>query len=149
LRSLYTVTGTASLLRNCDPEIGALGCPEEAGRNPAGLARDAPQAPADLPRALARHITQGAPERPKTRPAGAERDIGDRGVAVTQQRNRPLDAAREQVAVRRDAEGLPEQAREVGLGEAADARQPLHGPRLVRGGVHPIPHAQQAPQHLG
>ncbi|MEI2720012.1 MAG: hypothetical protein V9E87_07695 [Gemmatimonadales bacterium] len=39
--------------------------------------------------------------------------IGEIGVA--QQRHRPLDPAREQVPVRRDAEGLLERPREVRL----------------------------------
>ncbi len=52
----------------------------------------------------------------------------------------------EQVAVRRDAEGLLEGSREVGLGDAAHARQPPDRPLLVRGGVHPVLGAQQAAQ---
>lgn len=37
----------------------------------------------------------------------------------------------------------------MGLGDAAHARQPPDGPLLVRGGVHPVLRAQQAPQQLG
>ena len=63
--------------------------------------------------------------------------------------SRPLDAPREQVPVRRDAEGLLERPREVSRRDAADARQPPYGPVLVRGGVHPVFRAQQAAQQLG
>ena len=48
--------------------------------------------------------------------------------------------------MRRDAEGLLERSREVGLGDAAHSRQPLDRPALVRGGVHPVLRAQQAAQ---
>src|SRR6187549_27527 len=50
--------------------------------------------------------------------------------------------------MRRDAEGLLERSREVRGGDMAYARQPMHGPGLVRGGIHPILRAQQAAQEL-
>jgi hypothetical protein len=39
--------------------------------------------------------------------------------------------------------------REMRRGDAADAREPLHGPGLVRSGIHAIFRAQQAAQQLG
>jgi hypothetical protein len=113
------------------------------------LVRGGPRPRADRARALAGDIAKDATERPQAPPAGVEGDLGDRQIAVAQQRRRPLDAPREQVAVRRDAEGLLERAGEVSLGRAADARQPPDGPVLVRSGVHPILRAQQAAQQLG
>ena len=89
------------------------------------------------------------PNVPRLFQPGLERDLGDGQVGVAQQRRGPLDAAREQVAVRRHAERLLERSREVRLGDAAHARQPPHGPLLVRGGVHPVLRAQQAAQQLG
>ena len=103
----------------------------------------------ELARALAGDVAEGAPERAQAlQPVwNAISVIGQVGVA--QQRRRPLDAPREQVAVRRHAEGLLERSREVGLGDAAHARQPPDRPLLVRGGVHPVLRAQQAAQQLG
>jgi hypothetical protein len=43
-----------------------------------------------------------------------ESDLGDGQVGVAEQRRGPLDAPSEQVAVRREAEGLLERAGEVG-----------------------------------
>ena len=67
------------------------------------------------------------PNVPRLSQPVCEGDLGDGQVGVAQQRRRPLDAPREQVAVRRDAEGLLERSREVGLGDAAHARQPPTG----------------------
>src|SRR5919204_5313815 len=43
-----------------------------------------------------------------------EADVGDRAVGGTEQRGRPLEAPREQIAVRRLAEGAAELPAEVG-----------------------------------
>jgi hypothetical protein len=72
-------------------------------------------------------------------------DLRDGEIGVAEQRRGALDPSREQVPVRRDAEGLLEGSREVGRRDAAHAREPMDGPRLVRGGVQPILRAQQAP----
>ena len=121
---------------------------EITGRNSA-VVRFGLHALAERGRALAGDVAEGAPERAQAAPARVEGDLGDGQVGVAQQGHRPLDAPREQVPVRRKAEGLFERAREVGLGDAAHARQPPDGPVLVRGGVHPVLRAQQAPQQLG
>ena len=72
----------------------------------AELVRRGPLARADRARALAGDVAEGAPERAEALPAGLEGDLGDGQVGVAEQRRRPLDAPREQVAMRRDAEGL-------------------------------------------
>jgi hypothetical protein len=115
---------------------------EDTGGHAAELVRRGPPARPDRARALAGDVAEGAPERAQARPARAEGDLGDRQVSVAEQRRRPLDAPREQVPVRGDAEGLLERSREVGLGDAAHAGQPPDGPVLVRGGVHPVLRAQ-------
>ena len=102
-----------------------------------------------LARTLAGDVAERAAERAQASPAGVERDLGDGKVGVAEQRLRALDPPRQQVAVRGDAEGLLERAREVRLGDGADAREPLDRPLLVRGGVHLVLGAQQAPQQLG
>lgn len=50
--------------------------------------------------------------------------------------------------MRRQAERLLERPREVCLGDTTHAREPLNGPLLVRGGVHPILGTQQAAQQV-
>ena len=94
-------------------------------------------------------VTECAPERAQAVPARLERDLGDGQIRIAEQRSGPLDAPREQVPVRRDAEGLLEGSCEMSLRGAAHARQPPDGPLLVRGGIHPVLGAQQAPQQLG
>ena len=98
---------------------------------------------------LARNVAEGAAERTQAAPARLKGDLGDGQVGLAKQRRRPLDPPREQVPVRRDAEGLLERAREMSLGHAAHARQPIDGPLFMRSGVHPILGAQQAAQQLG
>jgi hypothetical protein len=122
---------------------------DHAGRHTAELVCHGPPARPHGARALAGDVAEGAPERAQALPARLEGDLGDRQVGVAQQCGRPLDAPREQVAVRRHAEGLLERSREVGRGDAAHARQPWHRPGFVRGGVHAVFCAQQAAQQLG
>ena len=100
-------------------------------------------------RALAGNVAEGAPERAQTFPAGAKCDIGDGQIGVAEQRHRSLDAPREQIPMRRSAKGLLERSGEVRFGNTAHARQSLHGPVLMRGGVHPVLRSQQATQQLG
>jgi len=119
---------------------------EVAGGHAAGLLHHGPLSRPDRAGTFAGYIAKGAAERAETGPAGLERDLGDGQVRVAEQRRGPLEPAREQVAVRRHAEGLLERAREVRLGHAAHARQPPNGPLFVRGGIHPILGAQQAAQ---
>jgi hypothetical protein len=73
-----------------------------------------------------------------------ESNLGDGEIGIAKQGARALDAPREQVTVRRQAEGLLERSREVCLGDAAHLRKTTHGPRFVRGGVHPVSRAQKA-----
>ena len=122
---------------------------EEADGHVFELVRSGLLARPELTRALAGDVAERAPERAQAAPARLEGDLRDGQVGVAEQRRGPLDSPREQVPVRRDAEGLLEGPREVGLGDAAHARQPPDGPLLVRGGVHAVLRAQQAPQQLG
>jgi len=52
-------------------------------------------------------------------PSRVEGNLGNGPIGVAEQRRSPLDAPREQVAMRRHAEGLLEGAREMGFGDSA------------------------------
>ena len=58
-------------------------------------------------------LGEASAEGAERRAANLETDLGDRQVALTKQRHRPLDPPRHQVAVRRLAVGAPEPAAEV------------------------------------
>ena len=104
---------------------------DDAGGHAAELVRRGLLARPERARALAGDVAEGAPERAEALPARLEGDLGDGQVGVAEQRRRPLDAPREQVAVRRDAEGLLERSREVGLGDVR-SRAPAAGPASPR-----------------
>jgi hypothetical protein len=108
-----------------------------------------PHLPSPGARVLARDVAERPPERAEALPAGRERDLGDRAVGVAQECDRLLDAARQQVAVRRYAERLLELPREVGRRDAADAREPVDGPRLRGGRAHAVLRAEQAAEEGG
>ena len=97
---------------------------------------------------LARDVAKRAPKGAETFPPGLKRDVGDRQIRVAQQRRGFLDTTSEQVAMRRNAEGLLELACEVRLGDAAYLREPLHGPGFVRSRVHAVLRAQQSAKKL-
>jgi hypothetical protein len=78
-----------------------------------------------------------------------ESDLGNREVGVAEQRGRPLDAPGQEIAMRRDAEGLPERSRKVRFRHAAHSREAPHRPLLVRCRIHPVFRAQQTAQELG
>ena len=113
------------------------------------LVRRGPRPCPDCARAFAGYVAEGTSERSQTFPARVEGNLGDGPIGVAEQRRSPLDAPREQVAMRRYAEGLFERSREMGLGDSAHSCQPLHRPVLVRGGVHSVLRAQQPPQQFG
>jgi len=144
----YTGGHAASLLRNCGAEVRALRGTEEAGRHVAQPCRIRPRRGAHRARTAAGNVAEDAPEGAEAAPAGIEGNVGDGPVGIAQQCHRPFDAAREQVAMRRHAEGLPEGAREVRRRHAAHARQPRYRPVLLRGRVHAVPGAQQAAQQI-
>src|SRR4029077_1951900 len=116
----------------------SVGGAEEAGRHPLGLVWAGLLARTQLTRTFADDVAECAPERSQTAPAGLESDLGDGQVRVAEQRRGPLQSSREQVSVRRDAEGFLERPRKVGLGDAADACQPRDRPLLMRGSVHAV-----------
>lgn len=99
-------------------------------------------------RALAGDVAKRAPDCSEAGPADLKRDLGDGQVRVAKERGGPFDSAREQVPMGRNAESIFERSREVGRGGATHARQPGHGPLLVRRGVQPVFRAQQAAQQL-
>jgi hypothetical protein len=99
--------------------------------------------------AFAGDVAKGTSERSQTFPARGKGDLGDEPIGITEQRRSPLDAPREQVAMRRYSEGLLERSREMSRRDSAHACQPLHWPILVRGSVHPVLRAQQTAQQLG
>jgi len=81
---------------------------ENAGRYPIESACSSTRAGAQCAGALAGDIAKDPPEGAEAPPARAEGDFGDGQIGIAQQRRRPFDPAREQIAVRRDAEGLAE-----------------------------------------
>ena len=122
--------------------------PQHAGGHRPEFVRRGLFACPDCARTLARNVAEGAPERTQASPTRLEGDLGDGEIGLAKQRRRPFDPSREQVPVWRDAEGLLERAREMSLGHAAHARQPIDWPLFMRSGVHPILCAQQAAQQL-
>src|SRR5690349_4185593 len=109
----------ASLLRNCDCEIGSVRRADVTARNAAELACLGPLAVPDGAGTLASDVAERAPERAEARPPRLKGDLRDGQVGLAEQRLRALDAPREQVSVRRDAERLLERPREVRLGDTA------------------------------
>jgi hypothetical protein len=94
--------------------------------------------------AVARHVAKRAAESAETAPASVERDLADRHLRVPEQGLRLLDAPREQVAMRRHAEGLPELAREVRGGHVAHLGETRDRPLFVRGCIHAVFRAEEA-----
>jgi hypothetical protein len=119
---------------------------EEAGGHAVEIARRGSLALPDRAWVLAGNVAEGAAESAQALPPGLEGNLGDGEIGIAEQRGRALDTPREQVTVRRQAEGLLERSREVGLGDAAYLRKTAHRPVFVRGGVHPVFCAQQAAQ---
>ena len=115
-----------------------MGGTQVAGRDPAELAGPGLRASTQRAGRLVGDVAEGAAEGAEALPAGAERDLGDRQVGVSEERRCPLDAAGEQVAVRGNSERLFEGAGEVRLGDVAHAGQAADRPGLVGGGVHPV-----------
>src|ERR1700761_7583127 len=76
--------------------------------------------------------------------ADLEADLGDAEVAAPQQRHRPLDPARHQVAVGGLAEGLAELAAEVAGRHMRPRGERLDVQRLRVLAVDPVAHAPQA-----
>ena len=146
---LFTTPFPPPLLRNCDRELRPLRSADEAGRHALQFVQRRLLARTQVARVHAENVAERTPERPQALPAGLESDVGDRQVRVAQQRRGPLDPAREQIPVRRQAERLLERPREVRLGHAAHARQAADRPFLVRGGVHAVLGAEQAAQEVG
>jgi hypothetical protein len=104
---------------------------QETTGHAAQLVRRRPGAHPDRARALSGNIAKGAAERAQALLARLESDLSDGQLGVAEQRHRPLDAPREKVPMRRDAESRFERSREVRLGDAAHPRQAQDGPRLV------------------
>ena len=111
-----------------------------ARRHPRG--RRAPLAPIGAGR-HADQLGEAGAERTQRGAADRETDLGDAEVATTQQRHRPLDAPRHQVAVRRLAIGEPELAAEMPGRHvrAASERLDVQRPRVLS--VDPVANAPQ------
>src|SRR5262245_52998451 len=103
---LFTGGLLPALLQNCGLEIRAVERAQVALRRARVIARRVPLAGPHLARARADDVAEDAAERPETLPAGFEGDVRDRQFRLAQHRGRAFDTAREQVAVRRNAEGL-------------------------------------------
>ena len=104
---------------------------------------------ADGARALTGDVAKGAAKSAEASPARVERDLADGHLRVAQQSLGFFDAAGEQVAVGREAEGFLELAREVRRGDVADFCEAFDGPFLVGGGVHAVFGAQEAAEEVG
>ena len=91
-------------------------------------------------------ITESAAESAKAVPPGLESDLGDWNIRVAKERFGPLDPARQQIAVRWEAECILERSGKMGLGHSAHSRQPWARPRFMRSGVYSILGAKQAAQ---
>jgi hypothetical protein len=148
LSDRYTGRAAAALLRNCDDEIGAMRGAQKTRRHHAAFLGRAACALTNGARTRARDVMEDAAEGTQTLPASPECDLGNRQIRIAQQRHGALDAPREQVAMRRNAEGLPERTREVRRRYATHPCKPLYWPVFVRFGIHPIPGAQQAAQQI-
>jgi hypothetical protein len=148
-RRLYIAGRAASLLRNCFRQLRPLRGGHDAHRHWRELRGRRLRALADDPGTLAGNVAKRAAEGAEALPTGLERDVGDRQIGVAKQRRGFLDAPREQIAMRRHTEGFLELPREVGFGDAAHLREPIHRPGLVRGGIHSVLCAQQAAEELG
>src|SRR5262245_60057992 len=66
---------------------------------------------------------EGPTERPQTREADVEADLGDTAVGLPQHEHRPLNPTALQVPMRRLAEGCAKDPYEVCLGDICDPRQ--------------------------
>src|SRR6188472_767564 len=102
LRAVFSkraVLGTCVGAHETARDEGAAGGWGELG--PVGGGRDAEGA------------SEAGGERADALQADREADVGDRAIGVAQQRRRPLEAARQQVGVRRLAKGALELAAEV------------------------------------
>jgi len=143
---LCSARGSAALLRNCAREVGPLRGAEDAGGHAAKVARGRAPTRPDRARRFAGDVAHGAAEGAEAAPADEEGDLGHGTVGVAQLGGRALDAPRDQVAVWRQSEGLLERAREMRLGDTADAGETADRPLLVRGGVHPVLRPQQPAQ---
>jgi hypothetical protein len=99
---------------------------------------------AQIARAFAGDVTKGAAESAEAAPARVEGDFADRHLRVAQQRLGLLDAAREQVAMRRQAEGFLELPREMRRRQMAHPGQARHRPLFLGRGVHAVLGAQTA-----
>jgi hypothetical protein len=97
-----------ALLRNCYFEVGPLRRTDEAVRDLLKILRSRLHPPPQLARTLAGHIAERATESAQAVPARLERDFNDRQVRVAQQRGSALDTTRQQVAMWRYSEGVPE-----------------------------------------
>src|SRR5262249_46202905 len=147
-RRIYTARFPPPLLRNCDCEVRPLRGTHETVRHALDRMLRRLLALADIARAFAGDVAERAAERAEALPTGLECDLNDRQVRVAQERHGPFYAAREQIAMRRNAERILEATRKMRLGDAAHTRQARHGPVFVRRGVHAVLGAQKSAQQL-
>jgi hypothetical protein len=94
------------LLQNCDFQVGPVGGADEAVGHLLKLVAGSFLASAELARAFVGDVAEDAAERAETVPTGLEGDLGDRQVGVAEQRLGALDAAGEEVAMRRHPESI-------------------------------------------
>jgi hypothetical protein len=101
---------------------------------------------AEIAGAAAGDIAKRAAESAEAAPARVEGDFADGHLRVPQKRLGFFDAAREQVAMRWQSEGLLELTCEMRRGDVADLGEALDGPLFVGRGIHAVLRAKQPAQ---
>ncbi len=122
---------------------------DDAGRHVRQGLRRGLRILADVARAVARDVAERSAESAQASPTRVKRDLAHGHLRVAEQCLGLFDAAREQVTMRRKAEGFLELASEVRGGDVADLGQALYGPFLVGSGVHAVFRTEQAAQKVG
>src|SRR4051794_20048555 len=135
-----------ALLRNCDCEVGPVRGTDEAVRHFGQFVLGYLLAAAKGARAFAGYVMEDAAKGAEAVPAGLESDVHDWQVGIPEQSLGALDPTSQQIAVRRQPEGLLERTGEMRLRNAAYSGEARDRPLLVRGRVHAVLGAQQTAQ---
>src|SRR3954469_4532976 len=109
-----------ALLRTCDCEVGPVRGTDEAVRHLGQCVLGYLLAAAKGAWALAGDIVEDAAEGAEAVPTGLQGDVDDWEVGVPEQSLGALDPASQQIAVRRQSEGLLERTGEMRLRDATN-----------------------------
>src|SRR3954452_21075706 len=114
-----------ALLRNCDCEVGPVRGTDEAVRHLGQFVLGYLLAAAKGARAFAGDVVEDAAKGAEAVPAGLECDVDDWQVGVPEQSLGALDPTSQQIAVRRQPEGILERPCEMRLRDAAHLREAI------------------------